>query len=89
MPLPEVFWKARDQQVTGPQHKEKKERPHSSQHVAVKGLLAALRAMDPCDWRGEHDEWLKLMTACQYEGIRCEDFVRGVLAIHSTPGKVM
>jgi hypothetical protein len=72
--LPEVFRTPRDgpsQKV--PQDKAKSIAPCVPKDVG--GLLEALRAMDPCDWRGEHDAWRDLMNACKAEGIGCEDFV--------------
>ena len=73
--LPEVFRKPRD----GASQKVPQDK---ARHVAppcvprdVDGLLEALRAMDPCDWRGEHDAWRDLMNACKAEGIDREDFV--------------
>jgi hypothetical protein len=71
--LPKWFWKPRDAGAERvPQQKVKDAGPPSA---PVDGLLAALRQMDPCDWRNQHDEWLKLMTACCAEGIGVEDFV--------------
>jgi hypothetical protein len=74
--LPKMFWQPRDdvgasQKV--PQDKGKSIAPCVPRDVD--GLLEALRAMDPCDWRGEHDAWRDLMNACKAEGIACEDFV--------------
>jgi hypothetical protein len=48
--------------------------PQGHSPVVVADLTAALWKLDACEWR-DHDAWLGLMTACQYEGIRCEDFV--------------
>jgi hypothetical protein len=49
--------------------------PQGHSPVVVGDLTAALWKLDACEWR-DHDAWLGLMTACQYEGIRCEDFVK-------------
>jgi hypothetical protein len=74
--LPEMFWRPRD----GAAQKVPKDKAKGLLFPAraasdVAGLLEALRAMDPCDWRGEHDAWRDLMNACKAEGIACEDFV--------------
>jgi hypothetical protein len=49
--------------------------PQGHSPVVVADLTAALWKLDACEWR-DHDAWLGLMTACRYEGIRCEDFVK-------------
>jgi Bifunctional DNA primase/polymerase, N-terminal/Primase C terminal 2 (PriCT-2) len=71
--LPKWFWEPRAADKR-PQQKVKGLAP-SAPLRSADGLLKALRAMDARDWHGQHDEWLKLMTACRYEGIGCEDFV--------------
>jgi hypothetical protein len=76
-PLPKMFWQPRDDVGTkrSPTNKDRARAASSADAVYVADLTKALRAMDPCDWRGEHDEWLMLMAACQAVGIACEDFV--------------
>jgi Primase C terminal 2 (PriCT-2) len=39
-------------------------------------LTEALFKLDPCEWRGRHDEWLTLAMSCKAAGITCRDFVR-------------
>jgi hypothetical protein len=71
-----MFWQPRDD--VGPSQKVPKDKRGSLAPYArtdAGGLLDALRAMDPCDWRGQHDAWRDLMNACKAEGIACEDFV--------------
>jgi hypothetical protein len=43
--------------------------------VLVADLTTALRKMNACNWRGDHDGWFALMAACAYVGIECDDFV--------------
>jgi hypothetical protein len=69
-----MFWKPREER----KHRlprEPQDKGNSASLRCAVGLLDALRAMDPCDWRGEHDAWRDLMNACKAEGIACEDFV--------------
>jgi hypothetical protein len=40
--------------------------------VVVSDLTAALRKMDPVDWRGDWDRWFQLMTACK--GVRDDEY---------------
>jgi hypothetical protein len=40
----------------------------------------ALFKLDPCEWRGRHDEWLALMIACKSEGGSENGFVRWSLS---------
>jgi hypothetical protein len=73
--LPEVFWKPRDEAgikrspINNPRAVT---RPDA---VYVADVTAALREMDPCDWRGDYMRWFALMTACCFEGISERDFV--------------
>jgi hypothetical protein len=41
----------------------------------VASLHEALAKLDPKAWRGDHDGWLELMTACRFVGIAREDFI--------------
>src|SRR5262249_14234803 len=65
--LPEVFWSEL--------------RPEPSMDlgdrdpVLVADLTDALRQIDPCDFRGEHDIWFELLMACKFVGISLADFV--------------
>ena len=43
--------------------------------MVVRNRTEALRKLDPCEWRGEHDEWFRLLMGCKAAGIECEDFV--------------
>jgi hypothetical protein len=72
--LPEVFRKPRDPKtwVDPIKKREAIARPDA---VYVADVTAALREMDPCDWRGEYLRWFALMTACCFEGISERDFV--------------
>jgi hypothetical protein len=74
--LPKMFWKPRGVGIKRfPANKDRAKAASGADAVYVADLTKALRAMDPCDWRGQHDEWLMLMAACQAVGIACEDFV--------------
>jgi hypothetical protein len=75
-PLPEVFWKPRDRRAanSGP-IKKAEGSAQSHDAVEVAGLLAALRQLDPLEWRHEYAEWFALMTAYKFVGIEREDFV--------------
>jgi Bifunctional DNA primase/polymerase, N-terminal len=46
---------------------------HTPTEVAV--VRDALFALDPCDWRGEHDAWLSLANAAKWEGVSEDDWV--------------
>jgi hypothetical protein len=65
--LPEVFWR-----VNGAIHNPI---PVRADPVLVADLTAALRQMNPVEWRGQNEKWLKLMTACRWAGITCADFI--------------
>jgi hypothetical protein len=41
----------------------------------VEGATEALRQLDPCAWRGRHDEWFELLMGAKAAGIAREDFV--------------
>jgi hypothetical protein len=43
--------------------------------VEVANLTAALRQMNPCDWRNDYPGWFALLTACQFAGIPRREFV--------------
>jgi Bifunctional DNA primase/polymerase, N-terminal/Primase C terminal 2 (PriCT-2) len=43
-------------------------------------LTEALFALDPCEWRYRHDDWLALAMACKAVGISCREFVRWSVA---------
>jgi hypothetical protein len=73
--LPKMFWKPRDE-VGTKRNPIKKDRPAPrTDAVYVADVTAALREMDPCDWRGDYVRWFALMTACCAEGISERDFV--------------
>jgi hypothetical protein len=82
--LPEMFWRPRDDVGTkrDPDNKRSAPAPDvpapdvpAPDVALVPDLTAALRKIDPRDYRGEHDAWLALMSACQAVGIEREDFV--------------
>jgi hypothetical protein len=73
-PLPKMFWRPRDDVAIKRDPDNKRSVP-APDIALVPDLIAALRKIDPCDYRGEHDEWLALMSACQAVGIEREDFV--------------
>jgi hypothetical protein len=76
--LPKMFWQPREAQGCCEREPTNKPRPRAlgADAEVVADLTAALGKLDPRDWRGQHDEWLMLMAACQAEGVECEDFVR-------------
>jgi Bifunctional DNA primase/polymerase, N-terminal/Primase C terminal 2 (PriCT-2) len=43
--------------------------------VGVEDATEALRKLDPCAWRGEHDEWFALLMGAKAAGVGCDDFV--------------
>jgi Bifunctional DNA primase/polymerase, N-terminal/Primase C terminal 2 (PriCT-2) len=43
--------------------------------VDVGDATEALHQLDPCAWRGEHDEWFALLMGAKAAGIACDDFV--------------
>src|SRR5262249_17224869 len=70
---PKMFWKPRVGQKREPINKERPEGAAVARDVA--SLTDALFALDPVDWRGEHDRWLSLMNAAKWLGIAEDDFV--------------
>jgi hypothetical protein len=61
--LPKMFWKPRD--GVGIKRDPDNKRSAPADIALVPDLTAALRKIDPCDYRGEHDAWLALMSACR------------------------
>jgi hypothetical protein len=61
-----------------PINKDRPQRVVTPKRVAedAGSMTDALFALDPADWRGEHDRWLSLMNAAKWLGIAEDDFVR-------------
>ena len=67
-----MFWKPKVGQKREPINKERPECAAVARNVA--SLTDAMFALDPVDWRGEHDRWLSLMNAAKWLGIAEDDF---------------
>jgi hypothetical protein len=73
--LPKMFWQPRDEVAIKRSPIKKPRAIARADAVYVADVTAALREMDPCDWRNEYMRWFALMTACCAEGISERDFV--------------
>jgi hypothetical protein len=47
---------------------------HPVDPVVVADLTAALQAMDPVEWRGDHERWFELLMGCKFAGISLTEF---------------
>jgi hypothetical protein len=75
--LPEVFWKPYARSQEDPSIKRSAVAVRVPTDVTNAATLTeALFKLDPCEWRGRHDEWLALAMASKAVGISCRDFVR-------------
>jgi hypothetical protein len=73
--LPKMFWQPRDDVGIKRSPIKNPRVIARADAVYVADVTAALREMDPCDWRNDYMRWFALMTACCAEGISERDFV--------------